>query len=88
MWLPLASAVKYLGVSDEIGVQLKRADVPTRCTEFRIEFVWKAVTFERMHAALKSFAVDGSAVSSYIYHRILGHEVEEQTLAKVQLPKK
>ena len=31
----------------------------------------------RMQAALKKFAVDDSSVSTYIYHRLLGHEVED-----------
>ena len=29
----------------------------------------------RMQSALKKFAVDESSVSTYIYHKILGHEV-------------
>jgi regulator of nonsense transcripts 1 len=40
-----------------------------------------------MQSALKSFAVDETSVSSYIYHRILGHDVEPQVL-KTNIPKK
>jgi len=40
--------------------------------------VWKAIAYERMQTALKTFAVDETSVSGYIYHRLLGHEVEHR----------
>src|SRR5437870_1827448 len=40
----------------------------------------------RMQTALRRFAVDESSVSTYIYHRLLGHDVEE-ALFRCQLPK-
>lgn len=40
-----------------------------------------------MQAALRTFAIDESSVSSYIYHKLLGHEVDD-ILFKVQLPKR
>jgi len=36
---------------------------------------------------MKTFAVDETSVSGYIYHNLLGHEVEEQVV-KCQLPKR
>ncbi|KAK9694069.1 AAA domain [Popillia japonica] len=39
-----------------------------------------------MQLALKKFAVDDSSVSPYIYHRLLGHEVED-VLFRCHLPK-
>lgn len=45
-------------------------------TNFTAEFVWKGTSYNRMQHALKSFAVDEKSVSGYIYHRILGHNVE------------
>ena len=41
----------------------------------------------RMQSALKTLAVDETAVSSYLYHRLLGHEVENMVL-KCNLPKR
>lgn len=41
----------------------------------------------RMQSALKTFAVDETSVSGYIYHKLLGHEVEDVTI-KCQLPKR
>ena len=37
---------------------------------------------------MKSFAVDETSVSAYIYHRLLGHEVKEDAALKVTLPKR
>jgi regulator of nonsense transcripts 1 len=61
-------------------------------TGFTVEYVWKGVSYERMQRALKAFAVDETSVSSFIYHRILGHIVEppvkKPTAASMMLPKK
>jgi hypothetical protein len=32
---------------------------------FTVEFVWKATSFERMQAAMRTFAVDETSVSRY-----------------------
>ncbi len=40
-----------------------------------------------MQAAMKTFAVDDISVSGYIYHKLLGHEVEDVVI-KCQLPKR
>ena len=40
-----------------------------------------------MQAALKSFAIDEMSVSGYIYHKLLGHEVDDMVM-KVNLPKR
>ncbi|CAM9226301.1 unnamed protein product [Chrysoparadoxa australica] len=70
----------------EIAVEMRTSHVPTEITDgYEVEFVWKAVSYERMQAALKSFAVDDTSVSGYLYHKLLGHEVEPQLL-NVQLP--
>ena len=39
-----------------------------------------------MQAALKKFAVDDSSVSTYIYHKLLGHEVDD-VLFRTHIPK-
>ena len=41
----------------------------------------------RMQAAMKTFAVDEMSVSSYLFHKLLGHEVEDVPI-KCQLPKR
>ncbi|KAJ1565924.1 ATP-dependent helicase NAM7 [Nowakowskiella sp. JEL0078] len=76
-------------VSDEVGVELRRNDsIPIECTHnFSVDFVWKSTSFDRMQAAMKTFAVDENSVSGYIYHRFLGHDVEPQAL-RVTMPKR
>lgn len=41
-----------------------------------------------MQHALKNFAVDETSVSSQIYHRLLGHEDEEDQVVKSTIPKR
>ena len=41
----------------------------------------------RMQNALKMFAIDETSVSSFIYHRLLGHDVEPQVIKSV-IPKR
>lgn len=44
-------------------------------TGFTAEFVWKGTSYSRMQRALRDFATEDETVSSYIYHKLLGHEV-------------
>lgn len=44
-------------------------DVQPFFVRVQVEFVWKAVSYDRMQVALKTFAVDDTSVSGYIYHR-------------------
>lgn len=79
----------FLDVSDEVALELRRNNkVPVECTHnFSVDFVWKSTSFDRMQSAMKTFAVDETSVSGYIYHRLLGHDVEPQVL-KTQMPKR
>ncbi|KAJ9091289.1 hypothetical protein QFC21_007278 [Naganishia friedmannii] len=76
-------------ISDEIALELRRHDnVPTDCTHgFEVDYVWKSTSFDRMQAAMKTFALDERSVSGYIYHKLLGHELEPQVL-RTQMPKR
>lgn len=68
----------------EIGLEMKSSKVPLDIPDgYILEFVWKSVSYDRMQTALKTFAVDDTSVSGYLYHRILGHDVEPQTLRTV-----
>nr|CAD7443654.1 unnamed protein product [Timema bartmani] len=73
---------------EEVGIELKNnSGAPTECiSHFVVDFIWKSTSFDRMQLALRKFAVDDSSVSGYIYHRLLGHEVEE-VLFRVHMPK-
>lgn len=64
---------------DEFTLELdpQKTGPPTQLsTNFTAEFVWKGTPYLRMQNALKTFATDEKSVSAYIYHRILGHNVE------------
>ena len=34
-----------------------------------VEYVWKGISYDRMQRAMKSFAVDETSVSGYLYHK-------------------
>ena len=76
-------------VSDEVAVELRRNDgVPDHCTHnFSADFVWKSTSFDRMQSAMRTFAVDEQSVSAYIYHKLLGHEVDN-VLLRTAMPKR
>ena len=64
-----------------VHVELMERQCPTEhLNRFSLEFVWKAVTFDRMQDALRTFALDDESVSQYIFHKLLGHQVVPQTL--------
>lgn len=77
------------GIVEEVGLELKsNVGVPHEITtNFRVDFVWKSTSFDRMQNAMKMFAVEERAVSIYLYHKLLGHEIEDQINTKIQLPK-
>lgn len=70
----------------EISLEIRGIVAPTTITEGYIaEFIWKSTSFDRMQNALKTFAVDDTSISGYLYHRLLGHDVEDQIL-KTSVP--
>ena len=77
----------HIGVSACIYESLTRPSThppthphPQNQPSYLLEFVWKGTSFDRCQAALKAFAVDDASVSGFLYHSLLGHEVEPQTL--------
>lgn len=72
-------SVVCLSASEEVGIELKHGgDAPIDLNHnFSVDLVWKAIAYDRMQTALKTFAVDETSVSGYIYHRLLGHDVPE-----------
>jgi regulator of nonsense transcripts 1 len=82
------------GVADgEVTVEItshsggSKADgIPLGTTAgFIVELVWRSVTFDRMQAALRTFATDERSVSIFLYHALLGHPLEP-TVLPVALP--
>nr|KAG5695522.1 hypothetical protein BaRGS_008025 [Batillaria attramentaria] len=77
--------------SQEVAIELySTAGRSAKCDcthSFGVDFVLKSPSFDRMQAALKTFAGDEMPVSGYIYHKLLGHDVEDVEL-KCTLPER
>ncbi|XP_030582573.1 regulator of nonsense transcripts 1 isoform X1 [Archocentrus centrarchus] len=90
LWKGIGHVIKVPdNYGDEIAIELRTSvgapvEIPHN---FQVDFVWKSTSFDRMQSALKTFAVDETSVSGYIYHKLLGHEVED-VIIKCQLPKR
>jgi regulator of nonsense transcripts 1 len=64
------------------------ANIPVEQTSgYSVDFVWKSTSYDRMQNALKTFALDENSLSGFLYHKLLGHEVEEQRV-RAKLPAK
>uniref|UniRef100_A0A8C1SA35 UPF1 RNA helicase and ATPase n=1 Tax=Cyprinus carpio TaxID=7962 RepID=A0A8C1SA35_CYPCA len=90
LWKGIGHVIKVPdNYGDEIAIELRSsAGAPVEVPHnFQVDFVWKSTSFDRMQSALKTFAVDETSVSGYIYHKLLGHEVED-VIIKCQLPKR
>nr|CAD2149807.1 unnamed protein product [Meloidogyne enterolobii] len=62
--------------------------IPTdRRTNFICEYVWNSTSFDRMFAALGRLESKENCVSQYIYHKLMGHDVDD-ILFKLVMPKK
>ena len=87
-WQCVGHVIK-ITTNEEVAIELRsNQNAPVDMTHgFSVDFVWKSTSFDRMQASMKTFAVDDTSVSGYIYHKLLGHDVEAQTL-KVTLPRR
>ena len=74
-------------IDGEVELELRTGGrVPETDGNFVVEFVWKSTSFDRMQNALKTFALDDTSVTGYIYHKLLGHPVEDQTITNAKVP--
>lgn len=80
-WQSVGHVIK-LTAQEEVALELRASQgVPIDLNHgFSVDFVWKSTSFDRMQGAMKTFAVDETSVSGYIYHHLLGHEVELQVV--------
>eukprot|EP01062_Namystynia_karyoxenos_P080091 TRINITY_DN856_c0_g2_i1.p1 TRINITY_DN856_c0_g2~~TRINITY_DN856_c0_g2_i1.p1 ORF type:complete len:1073 (+),score=422.91 TRINITY_DN856_c0_g2_i1:125-3343(+) len=90
-WQGLGQVIRIGGgqSGEEVVVEMRQAHgVPTDLTTaWCVDFVWKSTSFDRMQQALRTFAIDETSVSAFLYHRLLGHAVEAQNVKGV-LPKR
>lgn len=87
-WQSVGHVIK-LTAQEEVALELRASQgVPVDVNHgFSVDFVWKSTSFDRMQSAMKTFAVDETSVSGYIYHHLLGHEVEMQ-MVRNTLPRR
>ncbi|KAH9607079.1 hypothetical protein KSS87_005008 [Heliosperma pusillum] len=87
-WQSVGHVIK-LTAQEEVALELRASQgVPVDINHgFSVDFVWKSISFDRMQSAMKTFAVDETSVSGYIYHHLLGHEVEMQ-MVRNTLPRR
>ncbi|XVE65224.1 hypothetical protein DITRI_Ditri07aG0163900 [Diplodiscus trichospermus] len=87
-WQAVGHVIK-LTAQEEVALELRSSQgVPVDVNHgFSVDFVWKSTSFDRMQGAMKTFAVDETSVSGYIYHHLLGHEVEVQ-MVRNTLPRR
>jgi regulator of nonsense transcripts 1 len=66
--------------SEELALELhasKHDTVPSHeSNSFAAELTWNSTAYDRMHAGLKTFAENSECMSTFLYHKILGHEPE------------
>ena len=75
-------------IDSEIELELRTAgNVPDSIADdYVVEYIWKSTSYDRMQSAMKTFAIDDTSVTGYIYHKLLGHPVEEQRIATARVP--
>lgn len=75
-------------IDSEVELELRTGgNVPDSITEdYVVEYIWKSTSYDRMQSAMKTFAIDDTSVTGYIYHKLLGHPVEEQRIATARVP--
>ena len=72
----------------EVELELRNAgSVPDQIfDDYIVEYIWKSTSYDRMQNAMKTFAIDDTSVTGYIYHKLLGHPVEDQRIATAKVP--
>ncbi|CAJ0961498.1 unnamed protein product, partial [Mesorhabditis belari] len=77
--------------SDEIGIEMRAGIQEKMPTDPRINFtcevVWNSISFDRMMSALSTLERDEKSVSQYIYHKLMGHDIDD-ILFKVKPPRR
>lgn len=81
-WEGVGTIVRF-NTQEEVVLELRSTEAPLDVTTgFAVDIVWRPITYDRMQMAMRTFAVDETSVSGYLYHRLLGHDVEEPTISR------
>lgn len=88
-WEATGHIVKISQNNEEIGVELKKGtQIPEGQSKYTVDFVWKSTSFDRMLRGLRIYNEDTRSLSGYLYHKILGAEVEDLSLPVERIPKR
>ncbi|EGC29887.1 hypothetical protein DICPUDRAFT_84133 [Dictyostelium purpureum] len=63
-----------------------KCNIDSNKGSYRMEMVWRSTSSERILSAMKSFAIKEEALSSYLYHALLGHQEIPPTKLEIELP--
>lgn len=80
IWESRGHVIKVNG--DEIALEIRGGNSPPTDVKhgYSVDFVWKSTSFDRMQNAMKTFARDESALSNYLYQKLLGHDTPDEKL--------
>jgi regulator of nonsense transcripts 1 len=88
-WQGIGHVIRVEG--DEIALELRGSAHSAPATDithgYLVDFVWKSTSFDRMQLAMKQFVLDERAISTYLYNKLLGHDVPEESLRTVDSKK-
>ncbi|GMT27754.1 hypothetical protein PFISCL1PPCAC_19051, partial [Pristionchus fissidentatus] len=77
--------------TDEIGLEMRAGYQERMPTDMRInytcEVVWNGTSFLRQTSALNLLQNDEKCVSPFIYHKLMGHDVDD-IMFKIKLPQR
>lgn len=74
---PYKGFVIKIELDDEVHLEFDK-NINFADGMYSVEFVWKGTSFKRMLDGLYSFVNDESSVSSHIYYKLLGHNIEDK----------
>ncbi|KYN99432.1 putative regulator of nonsense transcripts [Plasmodium gaboni] len=78
--------ISRLHNTEEIALELRTSCtsngpwVDNITTGFTVEFIWKSTAYDRMQLALNEFALNSYSLSGFLYHKLLGHDISEDSL--------
>ncbi|SOV77042.1 regulator of nonsense transcripts, putative [Plasmodium sp. gorilla clade G3] len=78
--------ISRLHNTEEIALELRTSCtsngpwIDNITTGFTVEFIWKSTAYDRMQLALNEFALNSYSLSGYLYHKLLGHDISEDSL--------
>lgn len=68
---------------------MKRSSkIPEGISSYTVEFVWKSTSFDRMLRGLRIYNEDTKSLSGFLFHKILGAEVDDITFPIPSMPKR